>query len=142
MKSKKVFVVSTGEYSDWRIRGVFSSREKAESFMATFNDKTKNTHWNENFNGIDVYEVDEAVNALEKGYMPYEVTIDKHGNVSQVDVDWSCGGDCYSFLTGDWSIYVWAKSIKHAVKIAADRRRQRIAETLPETTCKEGATDD
>jgi len=35
MKQKKVYLVSTEEYEDYRVEGVFSSRAKAEKFMQT-----------------------------------------------------------------------------------------------------------
>lgn len=33
MKENKAYVVTAGEYSDYRIKGIFSSREKAEEYV-------------------------------------------------------------------------------------------------------------
>lgn len=45
MKENKAYVVTAGEYSDYRIEGIFSSREKAEEYINHSTDK--------DLNGID-----------------------------------------------------------------------------------------
>ena len=64
MKENKVYVVTAGEYSDYRIEGVFSSREKAEEYI--------NHSTNPDLNGIDEWVPDEKKPA--KGEKMFEVT--------------------------------------------------------------------
>lgn len=57
----KVYVVTTGEYSDYTIKGVFSTYEAASAAVAAINKYP--SVYNEN-NGIEEYELD--------GYQPFE----------------------------------------------------------------------
>lgn len=124
---EKIFVVTTGEYSDYRISGVFSTKEKAEDFVNFVEKHNANRYYLE----IKEYGVDEFSEASKKGFFVFRVEMDKQGNskvssksalVSDFDKDdiniW--GGklfmDCY------------AKDEKHATKIANEKRVQLIAE--------------
>ena len=127
MTEKRVYVVSTGEYSDWRIWGIFSSRKNAELFMATVRRKRLTTEDEpdfgyEKFNDIDFYALDEEANAIRMGYKPYHIRMDDEGNIKQCEIDYEKGWDYLN------EFYVWAKNAKQAMKIAADQWRQRKAE--------------
>ena len=51
MKENKVYVVTSGDYSDYEIDSIFSSREKAEEYI--------NHSTNMGLNGIDEWVLDE-----------------------------------------------------------------------------------
>ena len=55
----EVFLVSQGEYSDWYIVGIFSTREKAEKFIA--DNPVKELKWQSDYNEIEVWIVDNEV---------------------------------------------------------------------------------
>jgi len=119
----KIFVVTSGQYSDYGIAGIYSSKEKAEEAKKLFNAD----------NGIAEWELD-AVPKHEKGTYYWSVEMDKEGNTQNVELqdashankkwDWSPYGDAEKKL-----VYfgVWAKDENHAVKIANEKRGMLIA---------------
>ena len=64
MKENKAYVVTAGEYSDYRIEGVFRAREKAEEYINHSTDKE--------LNGIDEWILDEK--KPDKGEKIFRVT--------------------------------------------------------------------
>jgi hypothetical protein len=57
----KVYVVTTGEYSDYGISAIFSTKEKAEAHCETLRAEE---YCNEKPNDIEEYELDEMVGAV------------------------------------------------------------------------------
>lgn len=60
----KVYVVTDGEYSDYMIQEVFSSREAAEEYK----------YWHNIHNEIEVYDVLDSAHTVDKRYMFIRVT--------------------------------------------------------------------
>lgn len=134
-----VWVIEQGEYSDYRVVGVFSSRENAEAVAALlgkeeYGDKPTVAEW----------PLDPVVNELHQGLKPYRVVMAADGTaekcepkneVSAYDIKsgvtiWERSTapayrgkgvqDCIHGI-------VWAKDEQHAVKVMNEKRAQMIA---------------
>ena len=126
MKENKVYVVTTGEYSDYRIEGVFSSREKAEEYI--------NHSTNPYLNGIDEWVLDEK--KPDKGEKIFAVTsafdkIDFHvfgGGYYSIEYKdlMQCNSGWYGGC--DIRFYIYTDTRERAIKIASERLRQVKAE--------------
>lgn len=122
MKENKAYVVTAGEYSDYRIEGIFSSRKKAEEYI--------NHSTNPDLNGIDEWVLDEKKPDKRKkifSVISDFYTIDFH----------VCGRGYYSIEYKDlmqynsgWYIcfYIYTDTRERAIKIASERLRQVKAE--------------
>lgn len=98
----KVYVVTQGEYSDYRIIGLFSSKDKADQLIASYPPSC--------YSGqprVEEYELDKV--GIPKGERLFRVSICVEGGVGRMET------------------YVWAKDKQHAAKIANERRVQTIA---------------
>jgi len=119
-KSKTIYVVTDGEYSDYHIVGVYSTRELAERCQsATLADN------------IEEYELDAVGYSLyDAGYRRYHVTFEgEQTYVEQSKMD-ELAGQCIILFKGTpprIRVTLYAKDEKYAVKIAADYRAQYIA---------------
>lgn len=116
--STKVYIVSKGSYSDWHIKGIFSSKEKAEVFKSFLGDSTE-------INDIEEYEVDKEYN-FPKNKLFYEVKINTITN--QYTVCKEDATDTYQKVLyvayGDnihVLVYCWADDEEAAIKIASER---------------------
>ena len=116
-----VYVVTKGDYSDYHIVGVYSSKELADL-----------AHKNLNADDIETWKLDEHMGE-KGGLLLYNVIMDRHGNtkglsrqsnLEEPQHDWYpyYGADQYQMV-----FPVWAKDASHAVKIANERRIQLIA---------------
>jgi hypothetical protein len=134
-----VFAVNSGSYSDYSVRALFSTREKAEAFMAAVPDG--------DYNDIQEFELDPpAADMLRRGYAVWYVTMLRDGTAEAVV---RRDASLYAVTSvGDvvlWErtkapaykgkgipdalrIDVWAKDEKSAIKIANEKRAQFIAE--------------
>jgi hypothetical protein len=117
----KVFLVSSGEYSDRRTVGIFSTRENAEA---------EKRLW-PSANDIEEWVLDACRNHPEDCQY-YAVGMSAAGAavfIDQMDPADHPDRDGPETLP-DWPrfiFHVWARDRLHAVKIAGDRRRQRLA---------------
>jgi hypothetical protein len=123
--SKKLFMLTQGEYSDYSVVGVFSTKENAESFKVAYP--------NDEYNDIEEITVDPDITYIRKGMKKWYVNMTREGGTgnsgqtTHEDV-------CCEFLE-KWSylrvtvlhVVCYAKSEEHAVKIANERRAQLIA---------------
>ena len=132
--SKFVWVIEEGNYSDYRVSGVFSSKDDAD-FMAS---KIGGT--------VAKWPLNPCVDELRKGYKLFLGEMLYDGTVERM-VDWSAELSGY-YLTHSLEIWrrstapayqgkgvqdclhgtVFAKDIKHAVKIFNEQRTQLIAQ--------------
>ena len=135
---KKIFAVSSGSYSDYRVNAVFSTEELAQEYM----DVVKQSDYND----IEEYEVDPpAVNLLRSGYSVWRVLMLHDGVVESVarteneyyDVEgtprhwiWE-RTQAPAFknkgIPDALDSRVWAKTEKQAVKIVNEKRTEMIA---------------
>ena len=136
-----VWVVERGEYSDYRVVGVFSSKVGAQLVADAIN--TLNTYASDRAT-IDEWPLDSAVSELQHGLRPYLVDMRKDGTVERCAVSDVSGYDLAGFVRM-WRrtqapayrgnpdkpdvlhCNVWAKDEQHAVKIVNEHRAQIIA---------------
>jgi len=116
----KLYLVSDGSYSDYRILGIYSSMELAERARALFNAD----------NELESWDLD-AIPDHPPGLLPWIVDMDRDGNSKSTRRRSMEGHDNYPWCPSHYdnlvSYYVWAENEAHAVKIANERRVQLIA---------------
>lgn len=137
MKKKTVFVIEQGEYSDYRVVGVFSTKKKAQ----TVYDALKAAGNSDLHDKISEWTLDPFVLELQKGYSPFVVIMLKDGTVERCDRREFSSYCSNSFL---WkrteapaykgkgipdalNATVFARNEKHAIKIANEHRTKMIA---------------
>ena len=132
----KVFVVTSGSYSGYRIRAIFTTKKKAEAYKALFKD--------DKINNIETYQLNpDTVDLVKKGYSPWLVLMLQDGTVERIERQEI---DTYT-IEEDFSIWkrakapaykgmnvpdclsarVMARDSKHAIKIVNEHRTQMIA---------------
>jgi hypothetical protein len=133
---KKIYLVTAGEYSDYSIYGVYSTKELAEEAAEQFNIR----------GGIETWDLD-AIPDHPPGKVMWIVNMRKDGslvaegayrngvrigeaNRIEYAPRWEYDGrkkDYGRGVTAYVSFYMWAEDKEHAVKIANERRAQLIA---------------
>ena len=133
----EVYAVNSGTYSDYRICGIFSTRQKAEEFMQFVRES--------DYNEIEVYEIDPPiVDLIKRGYSIWRVLMRIDGTterISKVDNEYYNVSDIgyHIWRRTEATAYkgkgipdvlqstVWAKTEKQAVKIVNEQRIKMIA---------------
>lgn len=138
MSDKIVYLVTSGEYSDYGVHAVFSTKEKAEAFVDAID-------WGmcslSNYKPhINEYPLDCMDERFQDELKFFKVWMDRDGNTRKIEQpkpstddiallpyrEWSADSD-----TGNSFSSMWAKDESHAVKIANERRTRWIAEGMP-----------
>lgn len=139
MKSS-VWVIERGSYSDYKVVGVFTSKENADDMAAMIN--KAETHGEPAT--VAEWPLDPAIKELRAGFLPYHVWMLRDGTTERCK---RCDVSIYNIENETpeiWrrsrapaykgqgiedciSITVWAKDDKHAVKIVNEMRAQMIA---------------
>ncbi len=129
----KIFIIEQGSYSDYRVVGIFSTREKAEvvlnymkSHEKSYSDEAE----------IDEREIDPSIDAINQGLVHYVVTMNlETGDVIHIESisdpiieQEDCVWDRLPSLVARYHGHCWAEDEKHAIKIINERRVQRIAQ--------------
>lgn len=125
--STTVYVVTDGEYSDYHICGIYSTKELAEC--------SKELHRADN---IEQYKLDDF-NKCPEGMVPWSVRIGANGE-TQWDGESGVERESLTYFNfddlGAWAPYgdglavcfhMFARDEAHAIKIANERRAQLIA---------------
>lgn len=125
----KIYVVTCGEYSDYRISGVFTNKELAQKFCDTFN--SGEGGWGDD-HGIEEYDANPHELELTQGYKPYFLRMDREGNASDIEQR----GSSYGFGADEGSYgfdvrqnlyhHCLAKDEQRAIKITAELKSQII----------------
>lgn len=120
MANKIVYIVTSGEYSDYRIRGVFLEKSKAENFLKIFG------------NNAQIEEFEVGANAKNDEFYFTVLFFDELGDI---DINLTMPNKKSKDLvladkTGKRShcVYCWAKDKEHAKKKAIDMRTKWLAE--------------
>ncbi len=118
----KIFVVTSGEYSDYRIERVFSTRKKATEYLDTKDDEYT----------LEVFDLDEPIERKTQIYeISFELDKKKVWNVSiafdKRYKDMIHIGGRYFNNRKTLDIYVESDSRKRALKIASERYGAIIA---------------
>ena len=122
---KKAYIVTSGEYSDYSIEGVFSTQEKAEAYIAS---KT----WGYSQPLIEIFTVDHMV--AKPGYSFYSLTMREDGSLVEIKSKPIPDDEPSQGLCGIWAekqyglcVRRLAKSEAAVIKVANEIRTQRIA---------------
>jgi hypothetical protein len=123
----KIYMVASGEYSDYRVLGLYSTMEKAEY-------------------AHKLYNADSEIDEIELDYLPphppgellWNVLVLDNGDVlyiSRLSLDEAVSLQVYSSRVRHWAGLVnpgrlfrlWAHDKAHAIKIATEKRREMLA---------------
>lgn len=123
----KAYVITKGEYSDYKIYAVTLDKEQAELLKAEYSDK-----WDEAF--IEEYDTDNSWLEVSDDYKPiWNVEFWRHNNeitrcykISHDNV--RHGEICASKWLNETHVFVEAKDEEHAKKIATDIYMKWLAE--------------
>lgn len=138
--AKSVWVIEKGEYSDYRVVGVFTSKENADDMAARINESET---YGEPAT-VAEWPLDPAIRELRAGFQPYHVWMLRDGTVERCDrTDVStydlASASCELWRRSKAPAYkgkgiedclkatVWAKDDKHAIKIVNEMRTEMIA---------------
>lgn len=121
-----IYLVTSGEYSDYHVVGACSTEEHADQLINAMNGDGY----------IEPFEIDAEINLMNSGLHPFTVWMDRDGNVTQHKEE---GISSYSLRKSKAKIarsygpgvyyYVscWARDLEHAVKISNELRIQELA---------------
>ena len=125
----KIFVVTQGCYSDYKIVAVCSNKKFAQKVVDEVSSKYDKVE-------IEEFDLDPAQDQLNQGFSVYQVRIKRDGTVLNAEKNNSVYvfGDTQGFVDWYWQgqqieqlvIYCWARDQEHAIKIANERRIQVI----------------
>lgn len=130
-----VWAIEEGEYSDYHVVGVFTSKENAEKVLEKLKDKYT-------YPTLVEWPLDPAVAELNQGLSQYLVWMLKDGSVESVKQQefsaYNLAGEIrvwerskVPFFKGEkpdiLTATVWATDDKHAIKIVNEKRIQMLA---------------
>ena len=112
---KKVYIVTAGNYSDYHIVAVFSTRKKAEEFLKRYE---------EVYPYIDVRIEEHPIDVPVEKRFGYRVMMKKNGDVVSIEKAYETqfGFRGFHFLSGD---LIWAVNTddeKKAIKVVNEKR--------------------
>lgn len=119
-KKRSIYIITTGDYSSYRIVAVFDDRKLANSFAKL-----------ESGLRVESYEINLYEQQIREGLKCYRVDMDRHGDgkVFQCDPDGYPLSHNYKNSDSPFRLwgYVWAIDEQHALKIAGEKRAVLIA---------------
>ena len=123
-KQKTIYVLTSGDYSDYHINGVYSSRELAQAFIDAVEREYPYSDYM-----IEEYDLDEYADELKRGYHLWFVRMKRDGLVLEAyEVERSYIMDHLSEdASRDLVNRCLAKDKEHAIKITNERRIQFLA---------------
>ena len=124
----KIYVVTSGRYSDYHIDGVFDNEKLAQGFIVAF---ANNTDMN-----VEEWTLNPFKPEIKKGLKAFFVRMAKDGRTMDVAMEDSTygfrGGLPMSLLNYDVEdnmiSYCWAEDEQHAIKITNEKRIMALAE--------------
>ena len=117
----KCWTIEQGSYSDYRIVGVFSTEENAKRVLKIYN---KTQTYDEAY--IEERDLDPIIAELNAGLHGYKVKHTAKGMFVEPCSDMLICEDCR--FKGGAVYYVWAENDQAAIKIAAERHAQFVAQ--------------
>ncbi len=94
------FIVSEGEYSDYHIIGVFSTRENAEKYIKTYNRGY-----------IEEYQFDKKIENIPDDHQLFKVHIHENGSIIDVSLNNKYDDEEYKIL--DWHTFINYDTLHH-----------------------------
>lgn len=125
-----VFLVTRGDYSDYRVCAVFTEKSLAEKYIDSFKINSC-----EEFR-IEIYQLNPFSFELKNDYKPFFLRMKRDGECTEIYVSDSPYGfeneniDIGFDIHKNMYISIFAKDETHAIKIANEKRVQLIAEDL------------
>jgi hypothetical protein len=125
----EVWIIEEGEYSDYRVTGIYSTEKDAQMMCDLINSGDK---WSKAT--IDSRPLDPCVDELNEGLIQFDVTMSRNGDVKQCvktrHVDTSPELR-HRKQSPHWdesiTASVWARDQIHAIKITNEKRVQLVA---------------
>ena len=135
----KVYIIEQGNYSDYKVVGIFSTMEKAQQIVAIINKGDEDGYVRDEAT-IAERELDPFINELNEGLKLFGVVMDYDGTtercvesgldyITELRIWGRTSAPAYRHskindaVMGD----VWARDVAHAVKIVNEFRAQMIA---------------
>ena len=130
-----MWVLERGSYSDYRVLGVFSTKRNAER-AAKFLDHGSETPT------VAEWPLNPAIAELSRGYDQWNIIMLRDGTVERCDrndspYDFDTAGFLWERtkapayigkgIPDALNVTVWARSARHAIKVANEKRAQMIA---------------
>ena len=130
---KKIYIVTSGSYSDYNIQGVFSTHKKAEKVANAYSDCN-----------IEEWDVDTLFSIARKGLVRFYINMERDGEVlssgkcgspynaeeeiettAEVEQEYT---HTYGYVEpAHLHVKCWARNEKHAIKIASEHLAMTIA---------------
>lgn len=130
-QTQEVFVVTHGTYSDYKIIGVFSARQKAEAFIVIAQGTEDTFPEYEDRMGIEVYDLDEQFNRKLHVFEVVMKISTREIESIEFEENWELWENDEPFTTNGGTMIIWqgvrAKSVEHAVKVANEKISAMIA---------------
>jgi hypothetical protein len=127
----KIYLVTEGDYSDYHVCGVFSTKENAQKYIDHFG--SSGGAGNSNDPDIEEFELDSDIE-LFNTHKPYFIKMLRDGTVKAAyeeginDFVWRNAVDGeVNYQQYIMTTHVLATSMEHAIKVANERRTQLIA---------------
>ncbi len=120
---KKVYVVTSGEYSEYGIEAIFDDEDLAKKFMAMFEKKEYDNM------KIEEHILNPFKREIAAGFKAYEVIMKKSGDVVDIKLVSDLSETYTPFLDFHYNLCCtcFAKDEQHAIKIANEKCGQLIA---------------
>jgi hypothetical protein len=122
---KYTYIVTSGEYSDYRINAVFDTKQLAEKYISSFKSSGYDSP------EIEVHNLNPYKEEITKGYFAFFVRMTKEGECKDVHISTSSYGfdnpNAGFDVNDNMYVHVFAKDEKHAIKITNEKRTQLIA---------------
>ena len=136
MNIKKVYAVNSGSYIDYRVDAIFTTKKLAEEFMKAVPESE--------YNDIQEYELNpKTADLVKQGYAPWRVVMLRDGTTEDCErkeiSTYNTADSCFIWQRTKADAYrgknipdaiscsVFAKSVKHAIKIVNEKRVMMIA---------------
>lgn len=134
---KKVYIITKGDYSEYHICGVYSTKDIAEEVIEIYKGDDMYAPY------IEEWDLNQYLNRP-KNCLPFRIAMKEDGSVYDI----LCGySECYlndiesdknrvfvsptHYYKEPWRyVYTWAKNKDHAIKIANEDRLMRIANNI------------
>lgn len=115
----KIYVVTEGDYSDYKICGIYSNKRNARKALKLYG----------KWAGIEEHVID-AFPKSPKGMFAWRVKMNRNGDTEEVININITEFERYpeQYAEGAFLAYTLARNKSHAIKIANERRAQLIAE--------------
>lgn len=119
----KCWIIEKGEYSDYQVLGIFSTKENADRICAMLREAKNYGDEPE----VVERELDPFVDELNAGYALFCIVF-RNNEISLVTVSNMLEPQDYLWANGNGAFYIWAKDRKAALKIVAERHARAVYE--------------